>query len=241
MVHSKKIVCITGGTKGIGKAIADYFINSGATVIIAARSPIKVNNSDLHYIRADVSNPKDIQNLANFIKAKFKYVDILIHNVGGSVIKRSAIELTEEDWQLSLDKNLTPAIRLNKLLIPGMISHQGGVIIHVTALQGRRPIQESLPYAVAKAALRMYSKGLALELGKDNIRVISVSPGLIETDRKRKNKSKNRNSVGVNEIPLGRSGKPIEVAELVGFLASDKSSFITGSEYVIDGGATPTL
>jgi NAD(P)-dependent dehydrogenase (short-subunit alcohol dehydrogenase family) len=250
MEFLNKHVCVTGGTRGIGKAIANYFLAAGAKVIVVARSRPKLTDKRVHFLKADVSTPKGVLKLASVIKSRFKNIDILIHNVGGSFVSRSAVSLTEKDWQDTINGNLLPAIRINSALLPSMIENKGTVIIHITALQGHRPLKDSLPYAVAKAALRMYSKGLATEIAPYCVRVLSVCPGYIETGTELI-KTAHSSDVQLTDVkskmskfggvPLGRPGRPEEVAELVGFLASGKCSFITGSEYLIDGGASPAL
>jgi NAD(P)-dependent dehydrogenase (short-subunit alcohol dehydrogenase family) len=183
-------------------------------------------------------------------------VDILVNCVGGSSAQGGGYAvLADEDWQRALNTNLFAAVRLDRALLPSMISQGSGVIVHVSSIQRRLPLYEAtLAYAAAKAALTTYSKGLSNEVGPKGVRVMCVSPGFTETDAATAlidrlavssgtDRSQARKDLvkSLGGIPIGRPSSPEEVADFIAFVASDRAGSIHGTEYVIDGGTVPTI
>jgi NAD(P)-dependent dehydrogenase (short-subunit alcohol dehydrogenase family) len=253
---SGKVALVTGGTKGTGKAIAERLLKAGATVIITARNKPEKENSNLHFIPADLGKSDDIQSIVEEVLTKFTKIDILINNFGRSETPAGGFEvLTDSDWETTIQNNLLAPIRLDRAILPQMIKRGSGVIIHIASIQGKLPLYDcTLPYAAAKAGLINYSKNLSNEVSPQGIRVLTVSPGWIMTTsatRMMQRIAENSNisieqatqSVmdALGGIPIGRPVQPEEIAEFVGFLVSPRANYLTGTEYIIDGGTIPTI
>ncbi|WP_461452465.1 SDR family oxidoreductase [Mucilaginibacter sp.] len=251
-----KIALVTGGTKGIGRAIADRLAQAGAKVIISARNDPAEADLEHHFIAADLTNPEDVSKLTKEINDKFGGVDILINNVGGLTTPGGGFStLTNEHWESELQLNLLSGIRLDKALLPKMIEQKSGVVIHISSVAAKQALWNlNLAYAVSKAALNAYSKALATELAGKGIRVLTVSPGATKTPPMEKFVADYAASAGipleeafqqlmsqVGGIPMGRMAEPEEVAELVNFLVSPAAGYLTGTIYAIDGGSLPVV
>jgi hypothetical protein len=245
---------VTGGTKGIGEAVAARLRAAGARVLTTARS--RPDRSDELFIAADVTTAEGCAFVADAVRARLGGVEIIVHVVGGSAAPAGGFAaLDDAEWQRALDLNLFPAVRLDRALLPEMLERGSGVIVHITSIQRQLPLHDStIAYAAAKAALDNYSKGLSKEVSPKGIRVIRVSPGWVETEaavalvdelaRKSGTDYDGARKAlmdALGGIPIGRPAQPAEVADLVAFLVSPRAASITGAEYVIDGGTVPTV
>jgi NAD(P)-dependent dehydrogenase (short-subunit alcohol dehydrogenase family) len=247
-----KRALVTGGTRGIGKGITDRLRAAGATVVVAARSAPAPSPQ---VITADIATVEGSATIAERTLAILGGVDIVVHNVGGAQVSPGGVtNLTDDDWDQAFQINLFGAVRLDRALVPTMITGQSGVIIHITSVQRRLPMPGTAPYAAAKAALANYSKALSDELAPNGIRVNSVCPGFIETEAAAAFVSEHAEALqismdaaraevikSIGGIPLGRAGDPTDVGDLVAFLASDHARYLTGAEFLIDGGSTRTV
>jgi len=251
-----KLALVTGGTKGIGRAIADRLSEAGAIVVVTARSRPTETHTKHHFIAADLTIANETHKVVSQVNEKFGSIDILVNNMGGSTSPSGGLSaLTDENWENDLQLNLQSAVRIDRAILPQMVEKKSGVIIHISSVTGTLPVYQSLGgYAVAKAALNNYSKSLSKEFSPQGIRVATVSPGMVKTDTMdtylqslAKTSGLSIEAVTKNlmdslgGIPMGRMALPEEIAELVVFLVSPKASYITGVNYIIDGGANPSL
>lgn len=250
-----KRVLVTAGTKGIGKAVVTLLKQLGATVLTTARHIPTESIADA-FVAADLTTIKGCDLVVEAVHKQLGGVDIIVHIAGGSTAPGGGFAaLGEDEWQQELNLNLLPAVRLDRALLPGMLTQRDGVIIHVTSIQRELPLPESTTgYAAAKAALSVYSKSLSKEVSPMGVRVVRVAPGWVETEASVALAERLALQAGTDYeggkqiimkalggIPLGRPSKPIEVANLIVFLASSCAATITGTEYVIDGGTIPTV
>jgi NAD(P)-dependent dehydrogenase (short-subunit alcohol dehydrogenase family) len=242
---------VTGGTKGIGAAVVEALRGAGVRVVTTARSLPTKPTQGVHYIAADLATADGCAAVAGSALTDLGGIDIVVNVVGGSTAPGGGFAaLDDAMWWRELNQNLMPAIRLDRALLPSMITQGSGVIIHVTSIQRALPLPESTTaYAAAKAALSTYSKSLSREVTPKGIRVVRVSPGWVETEAAVALADRLAVEAGTDYeggkqiimkslggIPLGRPATPTEVADLIVFLVSPRAGSITGVEYVIDGG-----
>ncbi|WP_328607283.1 SDR family oxidoreductase [Amycolatopsis sp. NBC_00345] len=244
-----KRVLVTGGTRGIGLAVVRRFSQAGATVVASARTEAELPEG-VQFVAADSRDPEALVRLAREAERLLGGVDVLVDNVGTSKAHLGGpLSVSDEDWTATLETNLLSAVRLDRELVPGMIERGSGVVVHVTSTVDRFPQPVGADYAASKAALSTYSKTLASAIAGKGVRVNRVSPGLTRTPLVESGLEGMAKKLGIDYetarsafvetiggIPLGRLGEPEEIAEVVVFVASDRASYVTGSELIVDGG-----
>ncbi|WP_276381395.1 SDR family oxidoreductase [Flavobacterium sp. H4147] len=254
-IFKGQVALVTGGTKGIGKAIADTLKDKGAEVIVTARNTPEADINGYYFIAADLTQPESAETIAKEIIEKYGRIDIIVNNAGANLGPGGGYAaLSDEDWYNDWQLNFMTAVRINKALLPVMINQNSGSIINISTGAAKQPIWDmTMSYSSAKAALNAYSKALASELGPKGIRVNVVSPGLVKTTLMLDFIENIAASSGSNfddtfkaimdkvGVPLNRMAEPVEVASLVAFLASPEAKYITGTNYSVDGGASPTV
>ncbi len=238
-------VLITGGSRGIGAACVRKYANEGFRVVFLYEKSSEAaqklaDETGALAIRCDVSDGDSARDAVTRAEEYFKQntgdssVDVLVCNAGVSV-EGLVQDLTDEEWNRLQGVNLTGALNTVRAAVPGMISKKSGSIVLMSSMWGRSGASCEAAYSATKAALIGLGQGLAKELGPSGIRVNMVAPGVIDTDMNKGRSPEDWEEI-FDETPLGRAGKPEEVAELVYFLTSDKAGFITGQTIGIDGG-----
>lgn len=237
-----KVALITGGARGMGAAEALLFAREGAKVIIAdileaegkkVETAISEARGEAFFVRLDVTKASDWHSAIAETVARYGKLNVLVNNAG--ITDRASLEETsEEAWDRLLDVNAKGVFLGTKLVMPEMRKAGGGSIINISSVSGMVSIGYPA-YNASKGAVRAFTKNVAVEYSKDNVRVNSIHPGAIWTPMTDTSISRAQRG---STIPIGRVGEPEEVAFGVLFLASDESSYMTGSELVIDGGLT---
>ncbi|MEJ2884239.1 SDR family oxidoreductase [Pedobacter sp. GR22-6] len=250
-----QVALVTGGTKGIGKAIADKLSDKGAQVVVTARNAPEENTRGHHFISADQSDEGAAEAISREIIEKYGRIDIIVNNTGANLGPGGGFAaLSDEHWYNDWQFNFLSAVQINKTLLPTMIQQKSGVVINISTGAAKLPLWEmTMSYSSAKAALNAYSKALANELAPQGIRVNVVSPGVVKTQLMMdfiaqiaisSNISVDQAYQSVMDkvgVPAGRMAEPEEIAGLVAFLVSPEAKYITGTNYSVDGGALPTV
>ena len=240
-----KVAIISGGARGMGAAEARMFAQEGAKVVIGdlleeeglkVAAEIGEAGGEALFVRLDVTDEASWQSAVEAAVERFGKVDILVNNA--AILRtQGLLETTEEIWDEVLDVNTKGTFLGTKSVIPEMRKAGGGSIINISSGAGITGSQRNTAYHASKGAVRIFTKSAAIQYAGENIRVNSVHPGPIDTDML----ASSMEAPGARrpeDVPLGRHGRPEEVAYGVLYLASDESSFVTGSEVVIDGGRT---
>ncbi len=243
-MEEKKVVLITGGTRGIGSEIAKKFAKEGCNLVLnyvsdstdveKIKSEFDEYGIDVLVLKADVSVFEDCENLVKEAIAKFGKIDILVNNAG--ITKDTLIAMMKEDaFDKVIDVNLKGTFNVTKNVVPYMMKKRSGNIINISSVVGIVGNAGQSNYAASKAGIIGFTKSLAKELAPRNIRVNAVAPGFIDTDMTSVLSDKVKENINL-QIPLKRMGKAQEVANVVSFLAGNESSYITGQVINVDGG-----
>ena len=239
-----KTAIITGGGTGIGLATARAFCKEGAKVILFGRRKEKLEKAveklggSAIIVQGDMTNNNDLDKLIDETLHNFKKIDILVNNAGlfnGSPLH----EISDSQWDEIMDINIRSVFQLTRRVLPVMLSQKYGSIIHISSILGLIAVPQVAAYNVSKGALNQFSRSIAVEYGSSGIRSNSICPGLIATDMTADlMKDADLMKEWSKEYPIGRFGKPEDVANACLYLASDESSFVTGITLPVDGGFT---
>lgn len=236
---------VTGGTGGIGTAIckrlatnhqviACYFKNGKHEEAKHWQIALKEEGFDIDIVYADIAHFSDCEKLTALVMERFGRIDVLVNNAG-ITYDSSLKKMTSQQWQQVIDANLTSVFNMTRNVLPSMLEKNYGRIISISSINGRKGQFGQCNYAATKAALFGFTKSLALEVASKGITVNTVSPGYIETPMLAAMKEDVLNSIIAN-IPVGRLGKPEEIAEAVAFLTMPEAGFITGANLDVNGG-----
>ncbi|NMS90965.1 SDR family oxidoreductase [Clostridioides difficile] len=239
-----KTVLITGGARGIGKAMSEAFAKEGYNVLInfnkseneakELQTKLSEKNLSVKLFKADVSNREEVEQMIEYCVKEFSGLDVLINNAGISQDKLFT-DITDEDWDRMMNINLKGCFYCSQVALKYMVSEKKGNIINISSIWGISGASCEVHYSITKAGIIGMTKALAKEVGPSNIRVNSIAPGVINTDMLSGYSSEDIN-VLVEETPLMRLGAPDDIANCAIFLASDKSNFITGQVISPNGG-----
>ena len=244
-----KTALVTGGGRGIGKAIAKRLAGAGANVLIASRKLENLEATSREFsglpgktapFACHVGRKTDLEGLVTYTEKLFGPVDILVNNSATNIGQGPALDVSDEAILKTLEINVLAAHRLVKLIVPKMIARgSGGSVINVASIAGLRPQPHGLVYSMSKAGLIMMTRVWAVEFGPHNVRVNAICPGLIETDFSAFFWRDEEHMAALRRTqPIPRTGTPDEVGGMALFLAGPDSSFITGQAFVVDGGST---
>ena len=245
-----KIAVVTGASAGLGRAIAFGFAREGAKVAISGRRQEVLEETAMELKRetqanvltfvGDMTQIENVTAFVNQVVDEWNTIHILVNNVGQAT--RGRLEsLCQRDWQQTFEVNLLSAVHCTSQVVPVMKMQKWGRIINISALSGKEPDEELIASNFVKSGLISFSKTLSRELASDNIIVNCVSPGLIDSPQNDRYFSRPEKDEALSRIPLHRFGDPKELADAVVFLCSERASYITGVNLLVDGGASHSV
>jgi NAD(P)-dependent dehydrogenase (short-subunit alcohol dehydrogenase family) len=252
-----KVVLITGGTDGLGAALADRLVEEGARVAVCGRDPHRLSaterrlreaGGDALAVQADVTRPADLERFVGAAVARWDRLDGLVNNAGKSAAG-PIDQVSDEDWIADLDLKVLAAARCTRLAVPHLVAAGGGAIVNVLNVGARAPGASSLPTTASRAAGLAITKAASKDLGRHGIRVNAVLIGLVQSGQWRRRADATAQSeeelyrqlAEHADIPLGRVGRSEEFADLAAYLLSGRSSYVTGSAINLDGGTSPVI
>ncbi len=241
-----RVALVTGGSKGLGKAMARAFAEAGANIVISSRHEAELKSAAAEiaegtkakvvYAVADMTNRQDVKKLADFALKQFSRVDILVNNAGSNT-PQAIDKITDDAWDRIVELNLTSCMALTRALVPQMKERRWGRIIHISSIMGLSSKEERDAYSATKSALLGLARASALDLGEFNITVNCLAPGPFLTDLPGSILTAEQKKVFASRTALGRWAEPRELAGPALLLASDAGSYITGAVLVVDGGS----
>lgn len=239
---ASKVVVVTGASRGIGRGIAEYLARQGYIVVadynksekeaMQLKENLKKENINIEIFKANVSNRLEVRKLIEHTIKKYSRIDCIINNAGIDQIKMFS-DITDEDWNNIINNNLNSVFYMCQESLKYMISEKNGTIINISSIWGQIGASCESAYAVSKAGIDALTRSLAKELGPSNIRVNSIAPGFIDTDMNSNFTEKEKNEI-IEEIPLQRIGKALDIAKCVEWLINDQ--YVTGQVIGINGG-----
>ena len=245
---AKKTAIVSGGSKGIGKAIAMKLAQAGSNVVICSRkkenldsavNEAESNGLTLSPIEFNTSNNESIQSVVDHTIEKFNRVDVLVNNAAANPYYGPILNSEDSHWDKIFDVNVKGYFNFAKACSDTMIANNSGKIINVASIAAKTPLEGLGVYNISKAAVVMLTKVLAKELGEHNINVNTLAPGLIKTDfSKALWENEDTHNKIVKSIPQGKMGSPDDISGMALYLASEASDFVTGSIFTVDGGIT---